>query len=262
MLEIDWTLENGWAAPQISKFHNFEMNPANSTLHYAIQCFEGMKAYPNDNGKDIQLFRPMMNMNRMRKSHEALALPDFDPEQFLECIKAVVSMDKDWMPFRDNHSIYIRPTGISWEATLGVKKPAAAKLFVIMSPVGPYYPRGFVPVKMLCDTDHIRAWHKGVGDKKLGSNYGPTIFPQTKAEKKGYDQILWLVDDIVSEVGAMNLLVLWVNEDGKRELITCPLDGTILPGVTRDSILTLARETEDDLEVTERHFSIHEVIKA
>ena len=197
----------------------------------------------------------------MNNSFKALAFPDFDNEELLKCIKALVDIDRDWMPWRDMHSLYIRPTGISFENTLGVKPAGKVKLFAILSPVGPYYPAGFNPVSIYSYTDFVRAWHKGSGDKKLGSNYGPTIRPARAVAKKGYDQILWLLDDVVSEVGVMNFFVFWVNEDGEKELITCPLDGTILPGVTRDSIIQMA-QSWDEFKVTERHFTIHEVIKA
>ena len=126
------------------------------------------------------------------------------------------------------------------ENSLGVKAPGAVKLFVIVSPVGPYYPSGFKPVSIYTSLDHVRAWPNGNGDKKLGANYGPTINPALKVQKKGFDQILWLVNDYVSEVGVMNFFVFWYNTQGEKELITCPLDGTILPGVTRKSILDIS----------------------
>ena len=147
------------------------------------------------------------------------------------------------------------------ENTLGVKPSSDVKWFTIISPVGPYYPQGFSPVSVYCALDAVRAWPNGNGDKKLGANYGPTIQPALKVQKKGYDQILWLVNDVVSEVGVMNFFVYWKNEQGEDELITCPLDGTILPGVTRRSILDLT-EHWGEFKVTERQFTIQELTRA
>ena len=130
-----------------------------------------------------------------------------------------------------------------------------------MSPVGPYYQKGFVPVSVYWYTDYVRAWYKGSGNKKIGSNYGPTINPATKVSKQGYDQILWLLEDHITEVGVMNLFVFWHNTKGEKELITCPLDGTILPGVTRDSIIQIAKSW-GEFKVTEQRFKIQDLIKA
>jgi len=261
MLEIDWTKDHGWGRPLIDAYHYFQMDPANSTLHYALECFEGLKAYPNLDDKSIYLFRPIENMRRMRNSFSALAFPDFDENEFLQCIKKLVQLDRDWMPFKEKHSLYIRPTGISFENTLGVKPASAVKLYCILSPVGPYYPKGFKPVSVDCYTGYVRAWHKGSGDKKLGSNYGPTIKPAQIVAKSGYDQILWLINDYVSEVGVMNVFIYWINDKGEKELITCPLDGTILPGVTRKSVLELTRHW-DEFKVTEEKVKIQDLIKA
>jgi branched-chain amino acid aminotransferase len=261
MLEIDWDNVNGWGNPYISPYHCFQMDPANSTLHYALECFEGMKALPSIHNKKIHLFRPIENMKRMNRSFEALAFPSFDNEEHLKCIKALVNVDRDWMPWKDKHSLYIRPTGISFENTLGVRAASKVKLFTILSPVGPYFPSGFKPVSIYCYTDYVRAWYKGSGDKKLGSNYGPTIKPAKVVADKGYDQILWLINDYVTEVGVMNFFVYWYNKKGEKELITCPLDGTVLPGVTRSSVMELGRHW-NEFKVTEERFKIQDVIEA
>jgi branched-chain amino acid aminotransferase len=145
---------------------------------------------------------------------------------------------------------------------IGINQITKMKTFVCMSPVGPYYPRGFVPVKLYCDTQVVRAWPKGFGDKKVGGNYAPTLKIGRKgAENYGCDQALWLLHDYVTEVGTMNLFVFWKNERGEDELVTPPLDGTILPGITRNSILALTRELKE-FKVSERVFKIQEVIKA
>ena len=160
-----------------------------------------------------------------------------------------------------NHSLYIRPTGISLEDTLGVRAGSKIKLYTILSPVGPYYPKGFKPVSILCSSGFARSWYNGSGDKKLGSNYGPTVKPQKDGNQIGYDQILWLVEDYISEVGVMNVFIYWYNEEGEKELVTNPLDGTILPGITRMSVLELVKYWKE-FKVTERKVHIEELVKA
>jgi branched-chain amino acid aminotransferase len=141
------------------------------------------------------------------------------------------------------HSLYIRPTSICMDNKIGLGRIRNMKTYVILSPVGPYYPRGFVPLKLYCDTEHVRSWPQGFGDKKLGSNYAPTLRPhRLSKENHECDQVLWLLHDYVTEVGTMNFFIYWRTKDGEDELVTPALDGTILPGVTRDSILTLCQQ--------------------
>jgi len=172
-------------------------------------------------------------------------------------------LDKHWIPEGRGYSLYIRPTAIGTYAGLGVGPSLTSKVFVVTSPVGPYYPQGFKPVKLLADTKYVRAWPGGTGGAKVAANYAQGILPQAEAYKKGYAQILWLFgsDLQVTEVGTMNIFFFWEKKGGGKELITAPLDGTILPGVTRDSVLALAREWKE-FEVTERPFTLHEVIEA
>jgi branched-subunit amino acid aminotransferase/4-amino-4-deoxychorismate lyase len=183
----------------------------------------------------------------------------------LECLKALLRVDKAWIPKGEGFSLYIRPTAISTHPFLGVSPPNSIKLFVINSPVGPYYPSGFKPVKLYADTVNVRAWPGGVGNRKVGGNYAPTILPQMEAAAKGYSQILWLYGNKdggdLTEVGTMNLMVFWKNEAGEDELVTAPLDGTILPGVTRDSVLNLARSW-GEFKVTERVVTMGEFVRA
>jgi|LauGreDrversion4_2_1035121.scaffolds.fasta_scaffold293130_2 branched-chain amino acid aminotransferase len=141
---------------------------------------------------------------------------------------------------------------------LGVLPPREAKIFTILSPVGPYFPTGFSAIKIICSENIMRSWPGGFGYAKLGANYGPTLQYFKQIKEMGYQQILWLIDDVVTEVGVMNFFIFWTNKQGEKELITCPLDGTILPGVIRDSVISLCREW--NIKVTERHFTIHEVI--
>lgn len=153
----------------------------NATLHFSIECFEGLKAYKTDDDR-VLIYRPDRNFMRMNSSHKQLALPQFDPHEMTKCLVELIRLDQDWIPKRDLHSLYIRPTGISMDNTFEIGQSQKAKVFVVLSPVGKYYPRGFVPVKLLCDTKYIRAWPQGFGDKKVGGNYAPTIKSGREAE--------------------------------------------------------------------------------
>ncbi|KTF73036.1 hypothetical protein cypCar_00020692 [Cyprinus carpio] len=243
MLTIEWSLEEGWQKPHIQPFGNLSIHPGCSALHYAVQLFEGMKAYRGPDNK-VRLFRPMINMKRMLKSAHRACLPSFDCAELLECIRKLVEVDQDWVPHSDSASLYIRPTFLGTEPTLGVKKPRKALLFVILSPVGSYFSTGAKPVSLWADSKYIRAWRGGTGDCKMGGNYGASIYAQYEAVDYGCQQVLWLYgnDHQITEVGTMNLFLYWVNEKGEEELATPPLDGIILPGVTRQSILELARK--------------------
>ncbi|XP_071477413.1 branched-chain-amino-acid aminotransferase, cytosolic-like, partial [Diadema antillarum] len=189
---------------------------------------------------------------------------NFNGEELIRCMARLVHMDRDWVPNSQSSSLYMRPTLIGTEPTLGVNYPSHSLLFVILGPVGPYFTTGtFSPVTLYADTENVRAWKGGVGFAKLGCNYAPTIMPQRAAEQKGCQQILWLYGDdhYLTEVGTMNIMVFWDNENGERELITPPLDGTILPGVTRMSLLDLAREW-GEFKVTERRLTMDEFKRA
>ena len=167
MLEVDWTSEGGWEAPRIVPYGDITLSPAVSSLHYGLQCFEGMKAYVDADEK-VRLFRPEMNMLRMNSSMDRLCLPQFNGAELLECIKELVKLDSDWIPRGEGYSLYLRPTGISTQPTLGVGRPTQARIFVILSPVGPYYPEGFKPVNLFASRENVRAWPGGTGDTKIG----------------------------------------------------------------------------------------------
>ncbi|KAG1953364.1 branched-chain-amino-acid aminotransferase, cytosolic isoform X2 [Pimephales promelas] len=262
MLTIEWSLEDGWQKPHIRPFGNLSIHPSCSALHYAIQLFEGMKAYRGPDDK-VRLFRPMMNMKRMQKSAHRACLPSFDGAELLECIRKLVEVDQDWVPHSDSASLYIRPTFLGTEPTLGVKKPSSALLFVILSPVGSYFSTGAKPVSLWADSKYIRAWRGGTGDCKMGGNYGASIYAQYEAVDYGCQQVLWLYGDNhqITEVGTMNLFLYWINEKGEEELATPPLDGIILPGITRQSILELARKW-GEFKVSERYLTMADLQKA
>ncbi|XP_059154408.1 branched-chain-amino-acid aminotransferase, cytosolic-like [Physella acuta] len=264
MLEIDWSAEDGWGVPQIRPVTPLQIHPAAKVLHYACELFEGMKAYRCVDNK-IRMFRPMENMKRMSRSAKRSALPDFDKHELLKCIKKLISVDQEWVPYSDKCTLYVRPTFIGTEPTLGVTESNMAKLFVITGPVGPYFPTGMKPVSLLADPQYVRAWPGGCGNYKMGSNYAPTTAIQSIAVKKhDCQQVLWLFgeDHQMTEVGTMNLFVFWVNEKGEEELITPPLEtGMILPGVTRKSLLELSRQW-DEFKVSEQVITMKMFIKA
>jgi len=263
MLTVDWHQDRGWARPEITPYGPMSIDPAASVFHYALECFEGMKAYKDADG-EIRLFRPDLNMERMNNSMERLSLPTFDGDAMTECLKELIRIDADWIPQGEGYSLYIRPTGISTHPNIGVSTPSSARVFIILCPVGPYYPEGFNPISLYADTENIRAWPGGMGNKKVGGNYAPTIMPAFEAANKGYSQVLWLYgeDHQVTEVGTMNLFFFWKNENGETELVTAPLSrGDILPGVTRRSVLELARSW-GEFKVTERNITMAEVTTA
>lgn len=274
MLTIPWSASSGWGAPQIKPYGPLCLEPSATVFHYAQELFEGLKAYRDANGK-ITMFRPDMNMKRMNNTAKRIALPSFNGNAVVELIKELIRLDKHWIPDKEGYSLYIRPTFIGTQAALGIAPPNEALLFVICSPVGPYYPQGFKPVALYGTTEYSRAAPGGIGAYKLGANYAPGVMVQKEAAKKGYVQNLWLhgPDHHITEVGTMNAFVVFKHADGVLELVTPPLDGMILPGVTRDSVLALAREhasgeapvdgmPEGKLVVNERPVTMKEVKEA
>lgn len=262
MLAIPYTKNEGWGTPEIKPYGPITLDPAASVFHYAFELFEGLKAYKDAQG-NVRLFRIDKNMERMIKSTKRICLPEFDTVEFTKLIGELVKTDSRFIPQEKGYSLYLRPTLIGTTASLGVTTPKDALLYVICSPVGPYFKSGFKAVSLEATDYATRAWPGGVGDKKLGANYAPCIQAQLMAASKGYDQNLWLFgpDKNVTEVGAMNFFVVFQSEDGKKELVTAPLDGTILEGVTRDSILALARQRlpASEWTISERYCSIHEI---
>uniref|UniRef100_I3M552 branched-chain-amino-acid transaminase n=1 Tax=Ictidomys tridecemlineatus TaxID=43179 RepID=I3M552_ICTTR len=245
MLTVEWSSEFGWEKPHIKPFQNLSLHPGSSTLHYAVELFEGLKAFRGVDNK-IRLFRPELNMERMCKSAMRATLPVFDKEELLECIQQLVQLDQEWVPYSTSASLYIRPTFIGTEPSLGVKKPTKALLFVILSPVGPYFSSGtFNPVSLWANPKYVRAWKGGTGDCKMGGNYGSSLFAQSEAAENGCQQVLWLY-----------------GEDNQiEELATPPLDGIILPGVTRRCILDLAHKW-GEFKVSERYLTMDDLTTA
>jgi branched-chain amino acid aminotransferase len=266
MLSLEWTASEGWLPPRITPYQNLSLDPATCVFHYAFECFEGMKAYKDAKG-NIRLFRPDMNMARLNKSSARIALPTFDGDAVIKLIGQLCKLDQRFIPSTRGYSLYIRPTMIGTQRTLGVGPPGSALLYVIASPVGPYYPTGFKAVSLEATDYAVRAWPGGVGDKKLGANYAPCIVPQMQAATRGFHQNLWLFgpEEYITEVGTMNLFVAIKDKStGQNELITAPLDGTILEGVTRDSVLGLGRErlVPEGWKISERKMTMHELADA
>jgi branched-chain amino acid aminotransferase len=265
MLMIEWNKDTKWSDPRIVPYADLKISPAASCLHYGLQCFEGMKAYKGHGDRSLRLFRPDMNMKRLASSMDRLHMPgaDFDHKELTKCISELVKLDSKWIPSGEGYSLYLRPTVIATQRVLGLAPPDSILLYVISSPVGPYYKSGFKPIRLTTDTPYVRAWPGGSGNTKVGGNYAPTMKPQGIAAKAGYAQILWLWGDEITEVGAMNVFFFLVNKETKRkELVTAPLTrGDILPGVTRDSILHLTRSW-GDFDVSERFLTMGELKEA
>lgn len=251
----------GWQKPEITPIESIPLHPAAKVLHYAVEIFEGMKAYRGVDGK-IRLFRPDLNMKRMNASAQRTGLPLFDGDELIKCISRLVNIDQEWVPHVENASLYIRPTMIGLDPVLGVYYPRSALLFTILCPVGSYFKSGGEhAISLLADPRYTRAWPGGSGESKTGANYGPTIWPQRIASESKLDQILWLFgeDHQLTEVGTMNIFMVFLKENGEKVLITPPLNGLILPGVTRRAILELATDIEG-LSVREESFNMKFVL--
>jgi len=253
---MDYKDVNGWYNARVSPYASFILDPAASCLHYGQSIFEGLKAYKGSD-KKIRLFRPSANASRFNKSAQRMCMPVIDEDFFVQAVKAIVKVDKDWIPTEKGTSLYIRPFMFATEAFLGVR-PAKEYIFcIILSPVGAYYPEGFNPVKIYVEDKYVRAVPGGVGEAKTCGNYAASLMASVEAQKKGFTQVLWL-DAVqrkyVEEVGTMNIFFV-INDT----VITPSLSGSILPGITRDSVITLCRDW--GLEVEERPISIDEIIE-
>ena len=254
MFMCNYTEGQGWHDARIVPFQDITLSPAAMVFHYAQEMFEGMKAYKTADGR-ILLFRPNKNIERMNNTNARLCIPQLDPDFVLKAIKETVEFDKDWIPSEKGTSLYIRPFIIATDAMLGVHASKTYLFCIILSPVASYYAAGLNPVKIAVEDEYVRAVKGGTGFAKVGGNYASSLIGQQKAEKNGYAQVLWL-DGIehkyVDEVGAMNVFFVI---DG--EVITPKLEGNILPGVTRASVIDLLKSK--GYKVTERRIAIAEV---
>ena len=253
MFTMRYTEAKGWYDPQIIPYGPLPFSPAAMVFHYGQEIFEGQKAYKWADGR-VAMFRPEANAARLNRSAQRLCMPPVPVEDQIDATFALVHMLKDWIPAAPS-SLYVRPTMIATEPALGVRPAAEYMYFIICSPVGPYFPKGFAPVKVKAEPAYVRAVEGGTGDAKCGGNYANSLLAQQIAKSEGYEAVLWLdakEHRYVEEIGAMNVLFII---DGK--LVTSPLHGSILPGITRDSILTLA--ADEGMIVEERFLSIREV---
>lgn len=253
MVVIDWNQSEGWHNASVVPYAPLPMDPATTVFHYGQAIFEGLKAYRQPDGS-IATFRPEANAKRMQDSARRLAMPELPVEDFLEAIRALVDVDQAWVPAAGGEeSLYLRPFMISTEVSLGVHPANAYKFIVIASPAGAYFSGGIKPVSVWLCEDYVRAAPGGTGAAKFAGNYAASLLAQAQAEEKGCDQVVWL-DAIehtnIEEMGGMNLAFVYGSGSDAR-LVTPKLSGSLLPGVTRDSLLQVARdlgmETEERL---------------
>ncbi|AKU91630.1 branched-chain amino acid aminotransferase [Vulgatibacter incomptus] len=257
MLLADYDVDKGWHGARIVPYGPLSLDPAAAVLHYGQELFEGIKAFRGGDGK-VRLFRTEKNCERMAAGAARLCIPPIDPAFMLEMITELVRVEQDWVPRAPGTALYIRPTLIATEPFLGVRPAKTYTFFVVLSPVGAYYAEGIDPVRIWVEAKYVRAARGGLGAVKAGANYAASLLAGEEAKKKGYAQVLWL-DAIehrwFEEVGTMNLF-LRIGD----EVVTPPLGGSILDGVTRDTAITLLREW--GAKVSERPVSIDEVREA
>ncbi|KAI7780379.1 hypothetical protein LA080_016103 [Diaporthe eres] len=267
MVVATWKHGVGWSKPELKPYGPLSLMPTASCLHYATECFEGLKAYRGHDGR-LRVFRIDRNVARLRTSAARISLPLFEPDEVKTLILSLLSVDADrWLPsHRAGDFLYIRPTIIGTAPQLGLQAPKEAMLFIVLA----YMPRLDEPpggLRLYCSPEGaVRAWVGGFGYAKVGANYGPAVIIHQEAVARGYHQVLWLHGENgeCTEAGGCNFFVVWIRKDGKKELITAPLDDkTILDGVTRRSCLELAKERlAPEIEITERKFTVTEVMEA
>lgn len=250
-------VNGAWQNARIVPFQRLSIHPASTVLHYGSEIFEGLKAYRTKDGS-VQLFRPLENIKRLNRSAQRMCLPTIPEEDALEALKTFIKVEEDWVPSKEGTSLYIRPFMFGNDETLGVHAVKNATFVIITSPVGSYYKEGINPVKIMIEDEDVRAVRGGTGEAKCGGNYAASNRAGQRAEEKGYSQVLWL-DGVerkyIEEVGAMNVMF---KINGK--VVTPKLVGSILPGITRKSIIELLKS--ENVEVEERLLSVDELIEA
>jgi branched-chain amino acid aminotransferase len=255
MLMIEWKADQGWVDARIQPYAPFVLDPSSLVFHYAQEIFEGLKAYRWADGS-IALFRPEINAHRFNLSADRLCMPRLPEDLFIEGISRLIRLEKEWVPGAEGTSLYIRPTMIAVEPVLGVKASDHYYFYVILSPVGAYYAAGFDPVKILVEDYYVRSVPGGTGEAKTGGNYAASLKAAQEAKKKGFDQVLWL-DGIhkkyIEEVGSMNMFFVYDDH-----VATAPLTGSILKGVTRDSVMQLAGRL--GFNIRERQVTIDDLV--
>jgi branched-chain amino acid aminotransferase len=255
MVSADYA-DGQWKAPRIAPYGPIEIYPSNTSIHYGQVVFEGLKAFYTNKG--INMFRPEQHHERMNRSSRRLCIPETEYGFFIEALKGLIALDKDWVPGKKGTALYIRPFVFATDNYLGVRVSKTYRFMIITSPVGAYFKEGFNPVSLITSDKYVRAVKGGLGEAKTPANYAASLLPAEEAKKAGFSQVLWL-DGVegkyIDEVGTMNVFFLIGDE-----LITPVLEGNILKGITRDSVITLARKW--GVTVVERRISMEEVINA
>ncbi len=257
MFIMNYTEGKGWHDGRIEPYRKLELDPSAMVFHYGQEMFEGLKAYKGKDGK-TRLFRPDMNAKRTNDTNKRLCIPELPVELFVEACKAVVKVDEDWIPTAPGTSLYIRPFIIATDEFLGVAPSSTYLFIIILSPSGAYYASGLAPVGIWIEDDYVRAVKGGMGFAKTGGNYAASLAAQVKAHDEGYSQVLWLGGverKYIEEVGAMNI---FFKIDGK--IVTPELSGSILPGITRNSVIEVCKSW--GYEVEERKISVEELLDA
>ncbi|MCW2541508.1 MAG: branched-chain amino acid aminotransferase [Frankiales bacterium] len=243
MVKVDWTVADGWADGAVIPYGPLSLDPATMALHYGQLIFEGLKAYHQPDGS-IATFRPEANAQRFQRSARRLAMPELPVETFVDSLQALVDIDRSWVPSGADTSLYLRPFMISTEVGLGVRPADSYSYLLIGSPAGAYFPRGVQPVNVWLSTEYTRAAPGGTGEAKCAGNYAASLVAQAQAAAEGCDQVVWLdavEHRLVEEMGGMNLYFVYGSGPNAR-IVTPKLSGTLLPGITRDSLLTLAND--------------------
>ena len=257
MFVMNYEEGKGWFDARIVPFEKISLSPAAMVYHYGQEMFEGLKAYKGDDGK-VRLFRPEMNAKRANESNKRLCIPEIPVEDFVQAVSELVKVEQDWIPTAPGTSLYIRPFVIATDEFLGVAPSKTYLFMIIVSPSGAYYSSGLAPVGIWIEDEYVRAVKGGIGFAKTGGNYAASLAAQVKAHDDGYSQVLWL-DGVerkyIEEVGAMNI---FFKINGK--IVTPMLNGSILPGVTRNSVINLCKHW--GMEVEERKISVEELLEA
>ncbi len=257
IFEMDYTKAKGWHNPIIKTLDSLQLHPATSFIHYGQTIFEGLKAFKTVND-EVVIFRPDVHMQRLNNSAKRICMPEIDASFVLDALKELVAIDSDWIPKNKGEALYIRPFMFGSDSALGVRPSNDYKFVILLSPVGAYYPEGFKPVKILIQDDYVRAVRKGLGECKTAANYAASLLAASEASKKGFTQVLWLdgvEQKYLEEVGTMNIFVNF-----KNEVATPKLTGSILPGVTRRSVIQILKEW--GMNVVERTISVDEIISS
>lgn len=255
MFLMDWDAGKGWHSPRIVPYGDLSISPAAMGIHYGQEIFEGLKAYRGKDGV-INLFRARDNFIRLNNSAKRLCMPQVETQLVMEGLRKLILLDKDWVPRSKGTSLYIRPTMIATEPHLGVRPANSYLFYIIIGPVGAYYKEGLNPVKIYVENRYVRAAIGGTGEAKTAGNYAASLLAAEEAKKKGFTQVLWLDaahHKYIEEVGTMNMF-FYIGD----ELLTAPLNGSILPGVTRDSVIKIAKDW--GIKVVERSLTIDEVL--